>query len=271
MKKVLLVCDGSNFSAGAFKMATYLQSLQPMLLTGVFLGADVFRYVYLDADYVAADIAGELQDEQEEIAKSREYFSAQCEKNGIEYRVHEDVSFHTLEDLKKEMRFADLCIIGSELFYKNFDDQQPNTYLTEALHHAECPVFLVPEKFEAISGNILAYDGSEESVYAIKQFANLLPELCSNETLLVYATDDNKDIPDLPYMEELAARHFTNLSIYKLDIDSKKYFTTWLSGRENSILVTGSYGRSEISNLFRRSFVTKAIEAHHLPIFLAHR
>jgi hypothetical protein len=37
MKKVLLVCDGSNFSKGAFKMATYLQTLQPMLLTGVFL------------------------------------------------------------------------------------------------------------------------------------------------------------------------------------------------------------------------------------------
>jgi len=70
MKKVLLVCDGSNFSEGASKMATYLQLLQPMLLTGVFLGAEVFRYVYLDADYVAADVAGELQDEQEKYQKA---------------------------------------------------------------------------------------------------------------------------------------------------------------------------------------------------------
>jgi hypothetical protein len=270
MKKVLLVCNGSYFSEGAFKMATYLQTRQPMLLTGVFLGAKVFRYVYLDADYVAAEVAGELEDEQEAIARSREQFTTLCEKNDIEYRLHEDISFHTLEDLKKEMRFADLAIIGSEMFYTNYDDQQPNTYLAEALRHAECPVLLVPEKFDATSGNILAYDGSEASVYAIKQFASLLPELCDNETLLVYASSDNKDVPDLSYIEELVTRHFTNLSIYKLDIDSKEYFTTWLSDRKNSILITGSYGRSEISNLFRCSFITKAIEAHHVPIFIAH-
>src|SRR6476469_3969930 len=123
MKKVLLVCDGSNFSEGASKMATYLQTLQPMLLTGVFLGAEVFKYVYLDADYVASEFAGELQDEKVEIAESREHFTMICEKQGIEYRVHEDISFHTLDNLKKEMCFADLAIIGSEVFFKNFDDQ----------------------------------------------------------------------------------------------------------------------------------------------------
>lgn len=270
MKKILLVCDGSNFSEGAFKMATYLQSLEPVLLTGVFLGAEVFKYVYLDADYVAEDVAGILHDDEEEISKSRERFTTLCRKHSIEYRVHEDISFYSLEDLKKETRFADLAIIGSEMFYRNFDDQQPNSYLIDTLHHAECPVLLVPEQFDTTSGNILAYDGSEASVYAIKQFANLFPELCNNTTLLVYATDDNKDIPDLPYIEELATRHFTHLSIFKLDIDPKEQFATWLSGRKNSILVTGSYGRSNLSNLFRRSFVTKAIEAHNVPVFITH-
>src|SRR3954471_22532493 len=99
MEKILLVCDGSNFSEGAFKLATYLQTLRPMLLTGVFLGAEVFKYVYLDADYVASEIGGELQDEQVEIATSRDHFTMLCEKQGIEYQVHEDISFHTLDDL----------------------------------------------------------------------------------------------------------------------------------------------------------------------------
>jgi hypothetical protein len=87
----------------------------------------------------------------------------------------------------------------------------------------------------------------------------------------VYATDDNKDIPDLPYIEDLAVRHFPNLDIFKLDIDHREYFATWLSSRKNSILVSGSYGRSDLSNLFRHSFVNKAIAAHDVPVFIAHR
>ena len=271
MKKVLLVCDGSHFSEGAFKMASYLQTLQPLLLTGVFLGAEVFKYVYLDADYVAAELAGELHDEmEEEIAASRKHFEALCNTHGVEYRVHEDVSFDTMENLQKEMRFADLAIIGSEMFYKEYDGDHPNSHIKTALHYAECPVLLVPENFNTATGIVLAYDGSKSSVYAIKQFATGLPELCNNETLLVYATANNKEIPDLPYIEELAARHFPNLSIFKLDIDPKAYFATWLSTRKNSILVTGSYGRSGLSNLFSHSFVTKVIEEHDVPIFIAH-
>ena len=271
MKKVLLVCDGSHFSESAFKMATYLQTLQPMLLTGVFLSTQVFKYVYLDAGYVAADFMGELQEEEEEMAQSRKRFTALCKKYGIEYRVHEEASYFVLEDLKKEMRFADFAIIGSELFYKNYDDQQPNSYLRDTLHDAECPVLLVPENFNVAAGIILAYDGSAASVYAIKQFATLLPKLCNKETLLVYATDENKDIPDLPYIEELVSRHFPNLSVFKLDIDPKDYFATWLSGKTNSILVSGSYGRSDLSNLFSHSFVSQVIAAHDIPVFIAHR
>src|SRR4051794_27709401 len=44
MKKVLLVCDGSHFSEAAFKMAAHLQTQQPVLLTGVFLGAEIYKY-----------------------------------------------------------------------------------------------------------------------------------------------------------------------------------------------------------------------------------
>lgn len=122
---------------------------------------------------------------------SEDRFTKLCDKYGIEYRIHEHFESFSMESLQKEMRFADLAIIDSEAFYKNYDDDQPNSHLKTVLHNAECPVLLVPEGFDKIENIILAYDGSEASVFAIKQFANLLPELCSNKTLLVYADEKN--------------------------------------------------------------------------------
>src|SRR5207245_6571487 len=114
---------------------------------------------------------------------------------------------------------------------------------------------LVPEEFDSIDSIILSYDGSKSSVFAIKQFVNLLPELCTKETLLVYAADSNKEIPDLTYIEELAGQHFPDLTFYKLDIDPKAYFGTWLSERKNTLIVTVSFGRSGVSFLLRFSFI----------------
>ncbi len=212
MKKVLLVCDGSHFSEGAFKMAAYLQTLQPMLLTGVFLGAEVFKYVYLNTDYVVADLAGELRDEQDaNITRTTSRFIELCEKYHVEYRVHKEVGLEPTSDLQKEMRFADLAIIGSEVFYGDYDRQQPNTDLKTALHQANARYCWFPNILPPILQTCLRTTAVANSVYAIRQYATLFPELCSNETLLVHASKGDKEIPDLGYIKELAARHFSNL------------------------------------------------------------
>jgi hypothetical protein len=57
---------------------------------------------------------------------------------------------------------------------------------------------------------------------AIKQFAYLFPELCSKTVLLVYATDDpTKQIPDEEQIQELAARHFSKLSLLSWTLTQK--------------------------------------------------
>jgi nucleotide-binding universal stress UspA family protein len=136
----------------------------------------------------------------------------------------------------------------------------------------ECAVLIVPERFDFPSRNVLAYDGSKESVYAIKQFAYLFPELTDAETLLVYANDDaEKDFPDKAQIEELAARHFPKLSMFKLDINPKRFFTLWASEEKSAMLVSGSYGHSGLSQLFKQSFVKDVITDHKVPVFIAHR
>ena len=114
------------------------------------------------------------------------------------------------------------------------------------------PCYNSTGKFNFPSHIILAYDGSASSVFAIKQFAYLFPELCNRKAILVYVGDEKHDIPDQVLIEEFAARHFENLTITKVTSDHKNRFNTWFEEHKNSLLVSGSFGRSGVSELFSR-------------------
>jgi hypothetical protein len=273
MKKVVIAFDSTRFSEGAFEFARRLHELSPVLLTGVFLPQSIVTGMWSYADAMAGPAVIPLYNDEQAvmIEKNTERFSKLCIGNGIDFRIHKDGGDFALSELKKETRFADLLIIGSEKFYEDLGTDTPNDYLQEALHNVECPVLLVPEKFDFPQSFILAYDGSKESVFAIKQFAYLFPELSNKKVLLVYANEDKQeDFPDKIQLEELAARHFSNLTLYKLDFSPKKYFASWIEEEKSSMLVCGSYGRSGLSQMLRKSFVTEVINDHMLPVLIAH-
>jgi hypothetical protein len=206
------------------------------------------------------------------ITKNINRFKAMCQSNNIEYRVHRDFSEFALPSLKKETRFTDLMILGSESFYENIGINDPNIFLKEAIHDSECPVLVVPEQFEFPQKNILTYDGSASSVYAIKQFTYLFPELADKKTVLLYAKDEDEiSFPDEQNIEELCSRHFSDLTLFKLGVDPKKYFALWANEKQSSIIVCGAYGRSSLSMVFRKSFVSDVIRDHKLPVFIANK
>lgn len=274
MKKILLVFDGINFSEGAFEFARRLNEKNKILATAVFVPQVNYANLWSYAGTAGTTSSIPLieDEEAEQIEKNIERFERLCEKNNLEFRIHKDFYDFALPELKEETRFADVVILGSESFYSNIGIGEPNDYLKMALHDVECPVIIVPEKFDFPENNILSYDGSESSVYAIKQFAYLFPEFISNPTLLVYTKNEGKDdIPHIEYIEELAGRHFPDLTIMKLHLDPKDFFATWISDKKKPILISGSFGRSSLSRIFKKSFVRDVIKEHKLPVFITHR
>jgi hypothetical protein len=275
MRKILLAFDGTNFSRGAFDFARRMNLHSPILLTGVFLPQINYANIwsYAGTGVMAPMFIPMVEDEEAvAIEKNMTKFEALCDRNMIEYRVHRDFTEFALPSLIKETRFADLLIIGSESFYENLGLNQLNESVKDALHGSECPVLVVPEKFEFPQSNILAYDGSKDSVFAIKQFAYLCPELCMNNTLLIYAQEDaNKKIPDQSYIEELSGRHFPKLTLSKLEIHPRQLFTKWMTKQNGAILISGAFNRSIFSVMLKKSFVTDVIRDHKLPVFVAHR
>ncbi len=173
MRKILLPFDGTHYSRGAFDFARRINEDEPILLAGAFLpqidfanswsyangGGTMFIPLIegVDADAVGTNIAR---------------FQRDCIQHNIEHRVHEDFSTFALPELRKESRYADLMILGSQQFY---------------------------------------------------------------------------------------------------EIPSAGHFATWLADINNPILVSGAFGRSGFSQIFKHSFASDAITAYQFPVFIAHR
>lgn len=274
MNKVIIAFDGTQFSEGAFELARELNEMHPILLTGVFVPQVNYSSLWSYGTAMAGPgfIPLVEAEESEAIQKNILHFEELCKEHGIKYTIHKDFYDFALPELKKESRFADLLIISSEKFYENMAEDVNNEYMEDAIHHSECPVIVIPEEFEFPKRNILTYDGSGSSVYAIKQFAYLFPDLCQNETLLLYAKDDKTDnLPEEEYIKELTSQHYPNVTIEKLHLNPKKHFTTWLAEEGNVLLVSGAYSKSNIASLFHKSFISQAIGTHKLPVFIAHK
>lgn len=273
MKKILIAFDGTQFSEGAFEFARRLNELHPILLVGAFIPQVSYANLWSYAGAMAGPSFVPLLEveDTEMVQRNIARFEHLCQQNNIAYKVHKDFYDFALPELKRETRFADLLIISSEKFYENLAGEDPSEYMKDALHASECPVIVVPEHFDFPTRTILAYDGSDSSVFAIKQFAYLFPELKNNETMLVFSKDKETQLPHENYIEELSGQHFRDLKILKMDKQPKKEFQSWICQNQNAILVSGSYGRGFFSQIMRKSFVSEIIAEHKLPVFITHR
>jgi hypothetical protein len=273
MKKVLLASDCTQFSEGAFEFARRMNEREKILLTGAFLPHIVYSTLWSYAGDKGSLMPFPEGEEKEAAERNIAHFEILCRKHDIDFTVHRQFYDFALPEFKTETRFADLAILSSEVFYGTHGTVESSEYLKDALHEAECPAVIVPEKFTFPQSNILAYDGSASSVFAIKQFAYLFPELCDNKTWLVTIDDDNKE--GLPYeqnIEELAGRHFSYISMVKLNLDAEQHFSDWIAVEKmKPILVAGAFGRPFVSRMLKKSFVNEIIAQHKYPVFISHK
>lgn len=271
MKKIILAIEANHFPEAVLDFINELHKQQPILLAGAFLPqaqlAEFYSYPY----GVAGPYLPVLEDTNpNSLAQDIQQFEEFCKSNNIRYCVHEDFYDSVTGSMKKESIYADLAVLSSSQFYN--DSENSNTYLNRVLHGSACPVVVFPENAGFPNKLIFAFDGSEDSVYAIKQFVYLFPFLAGLPIEIVYVRDGaQQEVPDEALMKEWAEQHFTNVKMSRLEINPKKYFGTWISEKKNALLVCGSFARSGFSNMLSRSFVNEVIARREIPVFIAHR
>lgn len=275
MKKIIAAFDNMHYSEGTMEFIIKLHQLSPISLTGVFLPQLEYSALWsAEAGAFSGPMFVPLM-EADQVATVREtvsQFEMCCKEHGIPCTVQKDFFDWTLKGLQQETRFADLLVIGNEAFYGVQDSSYINDFLQDLLHKSECPLLLIPERSSFPQSNIMAYDGSEAAMFAIKQFAYLFPELCDHSSLVVYINAGRDEaLPHEKKLKELISLHFRQFTCLSLHIDSRKFLTTWLSEHPDSLLISGSFGRSFTSQLLRRSFIYDVITQHKTQVFIAHR
>ena len=271
-KQVLFVCAGKEFPQGAFNFLVSMQQQEPVHVLGLFFNPiDIDAMVAVSQLPVQAPYERLRHREHEIMEANKAFFVTQCENHYINYKILPYDEQWDKSILVKESRFSDVLLLSGELFYSDISARQPNTYLNEALCGTECPVLVIPEGYKQCDHLLMAYDGSKESLFAIKQFCYLFPQLTDLPTEMVYARDEpSDDIPDLERLRQYTRQHFDAMGFAKLQFKAAHYFATWIGEKKHTMLVSGSYGRSPFSYLAKHSFAQEVIHEHKIPLFIAH-
>lgn len=272
MKQVLFVCAGKAFPRRAVNFLLSMHRDEPLEVLGLFFSPiDIEAMATVSQLPVLAPFDRLEEEEQQAVTANKAIFAKQCEQYHIRHRIHDNDKQWDKGLLVKESRFADLILLSGELFYADINVRQPNAYLQEALHAAECPVLAVPEDYRQCDHLFIAYDGSKESLFAMKQFSCLFPHFSDLPSEIVYVRDEaSDDIPDLEHLKHYTRLHFSSVGFSKLHFKAAHYFANWISERKHVLLVTGSYSRPAFSYIAKHSFAEQVIREHRLPVFIAH-
>ena len=276
MEKILLAIDATNPDKNSLEFACYLGRLTKSKITGVFLEnlaaeeRPVLKQVHEMASPGADEKLDEHKAEVELVEKNIAFFKEGCVNREVNYRLHRDRGVPAHE-LIEESRFADVLVVDAETSFNKRYEGAPTQLVKDILKKAECPVIIAPESFEAIDEVIFTYDGSSSSVFAIKMFTYLFPQLHDKKASIIRVSEAGVwQDPDKYKFREWLKEHYTDLHFEVLKGDTETELFEHLFKRKNMFLVMGAYGRNALSQFFKRSHADLLIKTVTQPIFIAH-
>ncbi len=277
MEKILLALDAQNLNINSIDFACYLAKLTHSRLTGIFLenllyGEKVFNPVMTGAAYppvslVTVQDTGPAKDLTEENIR---LFKEVCLCRGVEPLIHRDRGV-PVKEIIEESRFADLIIVDPETSFTRGNESLPGRFVKDVLLEAECPVILSPYSFESIDEIIFSYNGTRSSVFAIKQFTYLFPELKQKKVTIVNVRSAGEHAIEEPFkMKEWLKNHYGEVEFAVLAGDPADELFGYLLNRKNGFVIMGAYGRGMVSRFFKPSHARLIVKTVNLPIFIAH-
>jgi hypothetical protein len=279
MEKILLAIDAYNPDKNAIEFACYLGRLTKSKITGIFLeNVTAGQKAVLQNGHETPGVDQDADDywiqnlaRIERIEKNIRFFRQKCAAEEVLCRVHRDQGFPATE-LIEESRFADLIVIDSGFSMNTHHEGGPTEFVNDILKNAECPVVLAPENFDGINEIIVAYNGSASSVFALKQFTYLFPQLGDKKITAVQVNETGRWEEEGKYnFSEWLRIHYRNVHFEALTGETDRALFDYLVKKEGVLLVMGAYGRNALSQFLKHSRAELLIKSLRQPIFIAHK
>ena len=279
MKKILYVTDVVKLDLSSLDFACYLCELSHSKLTCIFL-ENLVREARPAKMLKETAIEGGINVQTENVEELKEkcladniqLFKDSCERRGVTGIVHRDEGV-PLDDVVIESRYADLLLIDASTSFSAAKEDVPTRFVTDVLADAECPVIILPESFEGLNKIVFTYDGRASSVFAIKQFTYLFPELKEHGAVVITIMEDkNKPSPEERYkLKEWLHDHYSDVDLIIMDGSVKTGLLDSLLIRSRDFIVMGAYGRNAFSTLFTPSHAAPILKLVAQPVFIAHQ
>ena len=278
MEKVILVVMGATPSANATDFACYISEMVRCRLTGFFFENHQYKdipaiQIAYGIPYVETIVTSDLPDDvsrQEKLDESMRHFRETCEKKGIQASARL-LETPVLEKIIAESQFADLIIADATVSGASLSKEAPSSFLRELLAGARCPVLIAPVIHAPAEEVVFCYDGSPSSIFAMKQFTYLFPEMAGARGTVVQVNKEG-DIAEAEKnrIRTWLTRHYDYSDIAVLQGNTEDELFTFLLEKKFAMIVTGAYGRSMISRFFRQSHADALIRTLNYPIFITH-
>ena len=275
MQRILIVINAHSPDLESINFACKMAEAAKSKLIGLLVENLYFNYIPtggLEAPYFEAYRVQSNEAVVADVSQATTIFKEQCRLKGITPDIILDKG-DPIEEIVFESRFADLVIIDPDLSFHDKEEQSPSHFVKEVLAKAECPVLLAPEKFDRVDEIVFCYDGSPSSMFALKQFTYALPEFRNkNVTLLRVSKQSQIEFheSDRRVMEWLRA-HYPSGCYHALNGDAEDELFNYFFLSEHKLIVMGAYGRSMLSNFFRKSNADVLIRMVDLPLFITHK
>ena len=274
----MLIMNGAKPDMCTLDFACYIASVTHSGIK-VLMGADIkeseipVQKLLFALPYVESIVAGDIP-ENRDIMKSVEdngkWVGEACTNRNVCYSIRRNFKI-SVPKIIRESRFADLIIINPETSMSGKNEGSPTRFVKEILTAAECPVILSPYSFDGISELAFPYDGSEDSVFAIKQFTNLFPALNTKPVSVIHIDQNgNQPFQEKDKLMALLSPHYSDVKFVHLVGDPGNELFNFLLGKNEMFVVMGAFRRNPAAGLFRQRTSELSLKTINLPFFIAH-
>ncbi|MBS1574981.1 MAG: universal stress protein [Bacteroidetes bacterium] len=279
MEKILLALDGTSFNQHAVDFACYLGRLTNSMITASFLENLVANEKPVLEQMHGVSYMNWVVDKNSEeyklkiatVEKNISLFRDSCEKRAVRYSIHRDEG-QPAKEIIEESRYADVLIIDAETSFTKIVEGVPSEFVRDVLKEAECPVIIAPESFDSIDEIVFTFNGTKSSMFAIKQFTYLFPQLDEKKITVVMVDEEGLCTDDeIEKFKEWLSGHYSSIGFQVLKGNTETELFGYLLKKKNIFIVMGAYGRSAISQLFKHSRADLLIRTITQSIFIAHQ
>ena len=224
--------------------------------------------------YLAEKVQSRLMDEARTVAQTLVRAFASAFEEGFRGTVSTQIQEGApLEQLAEAMNYHDLLVIGSapHFFYSHPDET--SLTLQSAIQSVVSPVLVVPkEASDGVENVLVAYDGSLESVRALRSFLYLKPfgaDVAVNLVNVHQAEDATQSKLLLREAETYCELHGLKPNSYSVHGTEPAQAILDAAGRFNSqLLVVGAHFVAPISRLLHGSTTTSLVGSATLPLWV---